>query len=266
MKRTDDSRAGTGAGTGVAQGKKRTTATDKLLEQAAKRKKEEKDNYVLDIMVRWRCQGENEGKACLRLPKENFCRPLRAETLTYWNNEVLAGNASVDIFPVHKLTLPLPAAGHRDAARKKKVSQSSSPIVLPPPQPQTIVISWPGAPATMPSPSTPNRIRQHSRMHSTPTVQSSPVHYDASVSAPELLARFIEWFTTRAITGLQDEAKADMVAKIEHVHKVLNEEYYDLGGVQRMDENGWRALGIKPGLGDRMRRSVSEFERSRRGL
>jgi hypothetical protein len=60
------------------------------------------------------------------------------------------------------------------------------------------------------------------------------------------------------------DAKTDMIAKVEHVHKVLREEYYDLEGVQKMNESGWRSLEIKLGLGDRIERSVLEFERSRR--
>jgi hypothetical protein len=64
--------------------------------------------------------------------------------------------------------------------------------------------------------------------------------------------------------GLQGNAKADMIEKVEHAHKVLQEEYYDLEGVQRINESGWRTLGIKLGLGDRIQRSMSEFERSRR--
>jgi hypothetical protein len=54
-----------------------------------------------------------------------------------------------------------------------------------------------------------------------------------------------------------------MIQKIKNAQRVLQEEDYDLEGVKGLNESGWRTLGIKLGLGDRMRRSVPEFERTR---
>jgi hypothetical protein len=242
--------------------KKRRTATEIEKEEAAKRLQKE-TNYVPELMVRWRCTGKycpNEGKACLRLAKEDFCRPLRADTLAAWNQEIKAGRATVNSFPL-QISLPLPESGYREKSIKKN-SRETPPA---PPAPQPIVISWAG-----PSPSTPtrfvDRVRTQHETQQTPTVLSSPVRHDPVLSSEELLNKYFEWFTARAVTGLEGTARGDLETKIREVHRVLQEEFYDLGGVQRMTAEGWDRLGIKIGLGDRLRRGVSEFERMRRGV
>jgi hypothetical protein len=158
-----------------------------------------------------------------------------------------------------------PEAGISSAGGTKL--QESGRKKMPPrfvklPLPRPIVSNSPEAAA--PSPPKPTQSTQQPQNHSTPTAQSTPVHHESPISTSELLSRFCEWFTARAVIGLQGDAKADMVEKVKNAQRVLQEEDYDLEGVKGLNESGWRTLGIKLGLGDRMRRSVPEFERSRR--